>query len=410
MREHILQVLNDPREMEALYRRDKAAFHKAFDELYPEISGQAVAEIWQQRLHYNEEKSQGTSLQDWLFVILLCALAGGLAKFPQIFDWDSGRFYSRNIGYLVFPFLAFYYARLRGMALWPLLSLLLLLALSVVYVNRLPEPGESQSIVLAFIHMPIFLACLWALTVLYPNYRDVEARQAFLRSCGDLLVMSAILVLAGGLLIGMSIGLFHAIGMDLENFYAEYVLVFGACAVPLVATHVIRVFPGLVGRVSPLVARLFAPLLLITLLVYLPVALMSGKSPFTDREFLILFNGLLVLVMAIILFSVAEGTRSQWNLWILFLLSLLSIAVNLLALSAIVFRIYSYGLTPNKASVLGGNVLIMIHLLLVTYRLFRALRGEEREALDRSLVRYLPLYVLWSFFVAFFFPLLFGMK
>ena len=41
------------------------------------------------------------------------------------------------------------------------------------------------------------------------------------------------------------------------------------------------------------------------------------------------------------------------------------------ALSAIVFRISSLGITPNRFAVLGGNTLNLIHLLLVTSQLFR---------------------------------------
>ncbi|GAB1374555.1 hypothetical protein MASR1M46_14410 [Bacteroidales bacterium] len=62
------------------------------------------------------------------------------------------------------------------------------------------------------------------------------------------------------------------------------------------------------GKVSPVIAKIFSPLVLIMLLVFLSAMAFSGKDPYNDREFLIIFNALLVGVMAIIFFSVAESS------------------------------------------------------------------------------------------------------
>ncbi len=112
------------------------------------------------------------------------------------------------------------------------------------------------------------------------------------------------------------------------------------------------------------------------LVIYLAAIIYSGKDPYNDREFLLMFNALLIGVMAIIFFSVAgtsETTRSQAEIRILFLLSAVTVLVNGIALSAILFRISEWGITPNRAAVLGGNVLILINLLLVTAQLYRVL-------------------------------------
>lgn len=114
--------------------------------------------------------------------------------------------------------------------------------------------------------------------------------------------------------------------------------------------------------------------MLVTLVVYLVAMAFSGKDPYNDREFLLIFNALLIGVMAIILFAIAETpnrTRSQAETCILFLLATVTIMVNGIALSAILFRISEWGITPNRTAVLGGNVLILTNLLLVTVRLLK---------------------------------------
>ena len=127
-----------------------------------------------------------------------------------------------------------------------------------------------------------------------------------------------------------------------------------------------------------------------------------------------MFNALLIGVMAIIFFSVAEidkATKSPAEIWVLFLLSALTVIVNGIALSAILFRISEWGITPNRAAVLGGNVLILINLLLVTVQLYGvATKKADITGVKRVIAFYLPVYCIWVTVVTFTFPLLFGFK
>jgi hypothetical protein len=213
---------------------------------------------------------------------------------------------------------------------------------------------------------------------------------------------------------GVTIGLFSLIGLNIEEFYFQYVVVFGLAAAPMIGTYLTQTNPHLVGKVSPVIAKIFSPLVLLMLVIYLVAIIVSGKDPYNDREFLLMFNALLIGVMAIIFFSIAEtskGIGHRLEIWVLFLLSAITIIVNGIALSAILFRISEWGITPNRAAVLGGNVLILIHLLLVTAQLFRVLsRKSSLAGVGKAITLYLPVYVIWTIIVAFIFPFLFGFK
>jgi len=167
-----------------------------------------------------------------------------------------------------------------------------------------------------------------------------------------------------------------------------------------------------VGKVSPVIAKIFSPLVLVMLVIYLGAIVYAGKDPYNDREFLLIFNALLVGVMAIIFFSVAESSKTSktgLDHWVLFMLSIVTILVNSIALSAILFRISAWGLTPNRAAVLGGNMLILVNLLLVTSQLLRVLtRKADLSAVGKAIALYLPVYFFWSAVVTFLFPFLFG--
>ena len=118
--------------------------------------------------------------------------------------------------------------------------------------------------------------------------------------------------------------------------------------------------------------------------------------------------------MAIIFFSVAERSKSFNNTtatWVLFLLSAVTVVVNGIALSAIVFRIAEWGITPNRLAVLGGNLLMLLNLILITLHLFRALtKKSDIAAVGRSIASFLSIYSLWTIIVMFLFPLIFGFR
>lgn len=116
--------------------------------------------------------------------------------------------------------------------------------------------------------------------------------------------------------------------------------------------------------------------------------------------------------MAIIVFTVTGMSHrkgQRFSEWILFLLSLVTLVIDLIALSAILYRLGEYGFTPNRTAVLGANLLILVNLILMTVDLFQVLfKRKEIRRVELTLARYLPVYALWTLLVTFLFPLLFG--
>jgi hypothetical protein len=253
---------------------------------------------------------------------------------------------------------------------------------------------------------------LWAvLCFVYTgnNLKNYQQRLDFLKYNGDLVVMTTILLIAAALLIGITVGLFDVIGVK-ADVYLQYVPVFGLAASPIVATYLIQTNPQLVNKVSPVIAKVFTPLVLVTLLIYLFVIIYAGKNPYIDREFLLIFNILLIGVMAIILFSIMATSKSsnQTGAILLLVLSIITIIINVIALSAILFRVSEGGITPNRLGVLGSNLLILTNLLLVTYQLFKTVRHKTQlESVETSIVSFIPVYVIWIVLVTFLFPVIF---
>jgi hypothetical protein len=414
MQTAIQNNLDQPQELEKMYRENKNQFKKAFESLYPEIQETPAAQFWHERLHYETKEIAWGGGKELIFVLILSALAGFLAKFPDLTGIKPEDYYPRNISFIVFPVLSVYFAWKQQLKRLQWFIFAGIVALSAVYINLIPSGNTYDTFILACISLPLVMWSVLGFMFTGPDLMHSSKRIEFLRYNGDLLVMSAVILLAGGLLSAITIGLFELIQIRIEEFYFKNIAIWGLAAIPLIATWLIQMNPQLVKNVSPVIAKVFTPLVLITLFVYLIAIIYTGKDPYNDREFLLIFNLLLIGVMAIILFSVSGTSGNRANLFstiMLFALSVLTIIVNGIALSAIIFRISEWGITPNRLAVLGGNLLILINLILVAFRLFKSLKQPETlSGVENSIAVYLPVYSAWTIVITFLFPLFFGFK
>jgi len=414
MKEEIINNLDNPRQLEKLYRENKTTFKREFNLVFPDIQESPIAQVWNERLNFeNEEISWGTR-NEMAFVIVASLLAGLIAKIPEFTAIKAEFFYPRNMAFIVFPLLTVYFSWKQNIQIKKLLIISVAILFSVFYINLLPNNSKSDTLILACIHLPLFLWTILGFTFIGDNLKNHHKRLDFLRYNGDLVVMTTIILIAGILLTVVTLELFNLIDVRMEEFYFQYIVVLGLAASPIVGTYLVQTNPQLVNKVSPVIAKVFTPLVLLTLIIYLLAVIGTGKDPYNDRDFLLIFNMLLIGVMAIILFSIAETSKnseSKIGTWLLFGLAIVTVIVNGIALSAILFRITEWGITPNRLAVLGGNILILTNLLIVTYRLFKTIKdSNEKDNIEKSIATFLPVYSIWTVIVTFIFPIIFNFK
>jgi hypothetical protein len=397
-----------------MYRTNKGHFKRAFSTLYPTLKGNTLADFWNERLNYESDELNWGTGKDLLFVIIGSLIAGFIAKLPALLSIKEEFFYPRNIGFIIFPVLSAYFAWKNKLSAGKIAVIAATVLTGLIFINSLPDVTTSDTLLLSCLHLLIILWSMFGFAFVGEAGNNDEKRLGFLKYNGDLVVMTTLILIAGGVMTAITIGLFSLLGFNIEKFYFENVVVFGLPVAPILGTYLIQTNPHLVGKVSPVIAKIFSPLVLAMLLIYLGAIIYSGKDPYNDREFLLIFNALLIGVMAIIFFSVAETSKthkSRAEIWVLLLLSAVTVIVNGIALSAISFRISEWGITPNRAAVLGGNVLILGNLLLVTVQLFRMLaKNADITGVRKAIAVYLPIYCLWAIVVTFLFPFLFGLK
>jgi hypothetical protein len=414
MKDEIISNIQNPRQLEALYRDNKAIFRRSFNSVYQDIKENVTAQIWYERLNFERNDISWGTRNELVFVLIASFLAGLIAKIPEFTAIDPEYFYPRNIAFIVFPLLSAYFIWKQKVEVKKVAFIIITILMAALYINILPDNRTSDTLTLACIHLPLFLWTVLGFAFVGDKINNYQKRLDFLRYNGDLIVMTAIILLAGGLLAGITVGLFSLIDVRIQELYFQYVGIWGLAAAPILGTYLVQTNPHLVNKVSPIIAKVFTPLVLATLVIYLIAVIYTGKDPYNDREFLIIFNLLLVGVMALILFSIIESSKNsvgKTETLLLLALAVMTIVINGIALSAIVFRISEWGITPNRLAVLGGNLLILSNLLLVTYRLFRTINNpNEIETVENSIAMFLPVYSIWTILVTFIFPILFSYK
>jgi hypothetical protein len=282
---------------------------------------------------------------------------------------------------------------------------------SLIFINIIPGDLHSQTLALSCLHMPVLLWAVLGVSFAGGRLNDFSRRMAYIRYNGELVIVTTVILIGGAILVLITTALFHMIDINLDAIYLKYLIVYGLAASPVVGTFLIDRVMGNRSRISSILAYVFTPLFFLASLTYLVAMAFYKESPYSNRDFLLIFNILLLVVLALSMLSIAgrgsEERRSAGD-FMNFALVVVTLAVDAVALSAILLRIASFGFSPNRIALLGANVLVFCHLCGIAFgytRFFR--RTSPSVSIAHWVVGYIPVYVAWAMVVTFGFPFLF---
>ncbi len=391
----------------------------SLDDLSREFAREHSERLWKQLVLAGDTASPAADTRPRrdLFAMVICA-AGAVAsvKVPELFglgfEDDAGLFYATNFSLFALPWLAAFLAWRRRARPALIGVLVALFALGAVAANVYSFGSQSQSVVLTAIHLPIALWFVVGLAYVADDLRSSRRRMDFIRFTGEWFVYFTLIGLGGGVLMAFMFGTFEAIGISPEIFISHWLFPCGVVAAVVVAGWLVEAKQGVVENIAPVLTRLFTPLFTAVLLAFLVAVGWSGGGIDVEREALILFNLLLVVVLGLLLYSIsARDPLAPPGLFDRLQLALVisALAIDVLVLLEITGRITEYGTTPNKAAALGENVILLVNLAWSTWLLLSFLRRRGQfAALERWQTGYLPVYAVWAWIVVLAFPPLFS--
>ena len=283
---------------------------------------------------------------------------------------------------------------------------------AAVFANVYPFDPEGSTEALVALHLPIALWLVVGIAYVGGRWSRVDGRMDFIRFSGEFFIYYVLIALGGGVLTAFTVAMFEAIGLDPEAFVQSWLLPCGAAGAVLVAAWLVEAKQSVVENMAPVLTRLFTPLFAAVLVTFLGALLWTGGGIDVDRDLLIQFNLLLVVVLGLLLYSLsARDPRSAPGVFdvmqvVLVVSALLADAVALWAIST---RISELGFSPNRVAALGANVILLVNLgwSAVLYVAFLRHRGPV-ERLDRWQTAYLTVYAVWAAIVVIVFPPAFG--
>ncbi|MHB1342064.1 MAG: permease prefix domain 1-containing protein [Coriobacteriia bacterium] len=345
----------------------------------------------------------------------LAVAAAVLVKVPALFGLDmddDAAFYAHNLSLFVLPLLTGYFVWKRRVSVSTVRWLAAAFVAAGVFANVYPFASGGSTGVLTALHLPIALWVVVGIAYAGGRWNQVDGRMDFIRFSGELFIYYVLIALGGGVLIAFMAMIFQAIGIDLETFLSSWLLPCGAVGAVIVASWLVEAKQSVIENMAPVLTRLFTPLFAAVLVMFLGAMVWTGNAIDIEREVLIAFDLLLVIVLGLLLYSVsARDPLTPPGLFdvlqvVLVISALLADAVALWAIAA---RITEFGFTPNRVAALGENVILLINLAwsAVLYVRFMSRRGSFAD-LERWQTNYVPVYALWAAAVVMVFPPLFA--
>jgi len=388
------------------------------DALSREFAREHSERLWKQLvlLPTGAAGRAGGPLGEALVAFFLAIAAAVAIKLPVLFNLpmsdENAGFYARNLALFVLPLLAGYFFWKRELEPTALNRLAAGFVLAAVFANAWPHaPGGSTEILVA-LHLPVALWLLVGMAYAGRRWQDVAGRMDFVRFSGELFIYYVLIALGGGVLTAFTAMIFMAIGIDIEPLFESWLLPCGAMGGVLVAAWLVEAKQSVIENMAPVLTRLFTPLFALMLLSFLAALAWTGQGIDIERDVLIAFDLLLIVVLGLVLYSISARDPQAPPGWFdlaQLVLVLTALAADAVALWAIAARISEFGFSPNRIAALGLNLVLLVNLAGAAWLGLRFLRGQAGfDRLERWQTNYLPVLSCWAAIVVVMFPPLFG--
>jgi hypothetical protein len=381
------------------------------DAVSREFAREHSERLWKQLLGPGDAASAApTGWVEALVFAVAAAVAIEVARLAAGFPDGEATWFGRNLGLFVLPFLAGYFARRRQLDTRAWMLAAAPFALAAFVINVYPYDPDSDTEILVALHVPVILWFAIAFPYMDGTLRSHERRMDFVRFTGEWFIYYVLIALGGGVLMGLTAGIFNPAGVDVDRI-AEWVLPAGAAAGVIVAAWLVESKQRVVENMAPVLTMLFTPLFALMLTCAALVYAVTGLGDAFDRDLLSVFDALLLVVLALVLYAMSArdpSTTPNWMDRIQLVAVVAALVLDVMVLGSMVARIGDLGFSPNRTTALGLNVVLLVNLAgaaLLSARF--VVRRSTLHRLERWQTSYLPVFALWAATVVVVLPPLF---
>ena len=147
---------------------------------------------------------------------------------------------------------------------------------------------------------------------------------------------------------------------------------------------------------------------------------MPDIRPYDNRVTFVLYNIMLAVIVLNMFFVRADYKSSIFTKALYIVLPIVAILFDILVLTSSLYRLAEYGITPNKITLVGTNLVMLGNLVFITFFNIKSIlnifknndkNNEDIKDIknitigDSKSVFYIYVYAAWAFIVCFILPL-----
>jgi hypothetical protein len=427
---------DDPQKLEQLYKTAQDAgqtdvFQSALLSCYEESPDNLLYAAWFFRLQQTAEVvAKPHRAVNWALAVPLSILTGLIFWLLSDFEIPV---YLDHMPYLVLwwspiatmsalVFLAFTAKSNQARAVALGLGLFAVTVYAMLVAPRLDVAWKiNHYLDLAAIHIP--LLCWVALGISVLGLRSSkEDRFAFLIKSIEVIITAGLYLIAGLVLGGITIGMFEALSVSLPDIWLRLIAAGGFGLLPVLAVASVydpnvapsqQDFDQGLSKFIATMMHLLLPLTLGVLVIYLFVIPFNFLEPYNNRDVLIVYNLMLFAIMGLLLGATpirGADLSPRLQRWLragILAVAVLAVLVSIYALSATTYRTIEGGLTLNRLTIIGWNVINIGILLWLIIRQFKDGQKKWIMSLHSVFGRATNAYLVWGLFLVIILPLLF---
>ena len=183
---------------------------------------------------------------------------------------------------------------------------------------------------------------------------------------------------------------------------------------------VYTVYRKMKTNISIYLSRILMPFSLLFIFILLILLLMPDISPYDNRVSFILYNIMLAIIVLNMFFIRIDYKSSIFTKAVYLVLPIIAIIFDILVLTSSLYRLIEYGISPNKITLIGTNLIMLGNLIFITFFNIKSIliifkksdnipNIKEITIGDTKSVFYIYIYGIWAFIACFIIPVLFSL-
>jgi hypothetical protein len=268
------------------------------------------------------------------------------------------------------------------------------------------------------------LLCWIGLGIAVLKFRSTTSnRFAFLTKSIEVMITAGVYLIFGVAFGMITLGMFAALNITPPEIIIRLIAAGGFGLIPIMALATMydpQVSPeaqdfnqGLSKFVFTMM-RLLLPLTLMVLVIYLFVIPFNFTAPFQNRNLLIVYNVMQFAIIGLLIGATplkVDDLSQKLQTWLrrgIIAVAILAIIISLYALSAVIYRTAIDGITLNRMTIIGWNIInIAILGILIYTQLAKGISSPWHERIQKVFSRATTAYLVWSIFLIVALPLIF---